>query len=63
LQKKPKKARIEERSTLTDDLDKEIANFKKNGIGVWAIAWEENGGDSLTPDLSPPVVNAIESSG
>ena len=45
---------------LTDDLDKEIANFKKNGAGIWTIAREDNGGGFLYSDPSPVGGIAIE---
>ncbi len=45
---------------LTDDLDKEIANFKKNGINIWTIARQEGGGGFLYSDPSPVGGIAIE---
>jgi catechol 2,3-dioxygenase-like lactoylglutathione lyase family enzyme len=45
---------------LTDDLDKEIANFKKNGMGTWTIARQEGGGGFLYSDPSPVGGIAIE---
>src|SRR4030066_2596308 len=35
---------------LTDDLNAEIANFKKNGVGIWTIAREAGGGGFLYSD-------------
>lgn len=45
---------------MTDDLDKEIANFKKNGIGIWTIARQEGGGGFLYSDPSPLGGIAVE---
>src|SRR3989304_8996275 len=45
---------------LTDSLEKEIENFKKNGIGVWTIAREDNGGGFLYSDPTPVGGIAIE---
>lgn len=45
---------------LTDSLEKEIENFQKNGIGVWTIAREDNGGGFLYSDPSPVGGLAIE---
>ncbi|MGD1119828.1 MAG: VOC family protein [Dehalococcoidales bacterium] len=45
---------------LTDDLDAEIANFKKNGVGIWTLAREEGGGGFLYSDPSPVGGIAIE---
>lgn len=45
---------------LTDNLEKEIENFKKNGIGIWTIAREDNGGGFLYSDPSPVGGVAIE---
>ncbi|MBN1160569.1 MAG: VOC family protein [Dehalococcoidales bacterium] len=45
---------------LTDDLDAEIENFKKNGIGIWTIAREEGGGGFLYSDPAPVGGVAIE---
>jgi methylmalonyl-CoA/ethylmalonyl-CoA epimerase len=45
---------------LTDDLDKEIANFKKNGMGIWTIARQEGGGGFLYSNPSPVGGIAIE---
>lgn len=45
---------------LTDSLEKEIANFKKNGIGIWTIAREDDGGGFLYSDPTPVGGIAIE---
>jgi methylmalonyl-CoA/ethylmalonyl-CoA epimerase len=45
---------------LTDDLDAEIANFKKNGVGIWTIARQEGGGGFLYSDPTPLGGIAIE---
>ena len=45
---------------MTDDLDKEIENFKKNGIGVWTIARQDGGGGFLYSEPSPVGGIAIE---
>jgi len=45
---------------LTDSLEKEIANFKKSGIGIWTIAREDNGGGFLYSDPTPVGGIAIE---
>jgi len=45
---------------LTDSLEKEIENFKKNGIDIWTIAREDNGGGFLYSDPSPVGGIAIE---
>jgi catechol 2,3-dioxygenase-like lactoylglutathione lyase family enzyme len=45
---------------LTDDLDAEIANFKKNGVGIWTIAREAGGGGFLYSDPTPLGGIAIE---
>jgi methylmalonyl-CoA/ethylmalonyl-CoA epimerase len=45
---------------LTDDLDAEIANFKKNGVGIWTLAREEGGGGFLYSDPTPLGGIAIE---
>jgi methylmalonyl-CoA/ethylmalonyl-CoA epimerase len=45
---------------ITDSLDSEISHFKKNGIGVWTIARENNGGGFLYSDPSPVGGIAIE---
>jgi methylmalonyl-CoA/ethylmalonyl-CoA epimerase len=45
---------------ITDDLDAEIANFKKNGVGIWTLAREPNGGGFLYSDLTPIGKVAIE---
>lgn len=45
---------------LTDSLEKEIENFKKNGIGIWTIAREDNGGGFLYSDPTPLGGIAIE---
>ena len=38
---------------LTEDLDAEIANFKKAGVGIWTIARQEGGGGFLYSDPTP----------
>jgi methylmalonyl-CoA/ethylmalonyl-CoA epimerase len=45
---------------LTDSLEKEIENFKKNGIGTWTIAREDNGGGFMYSDPSPVGGLAVE---
>ncbi|MHB8104262.1 MAG: VOC family protein [Dehalococcoidales bacterium] len=45
---------------LTDDLDAEIANFKKNGVKIWTIARQEGGGGFLYSDPTPLGGVAIE---
>jgi len=45
---------------ITDDLDAEIANFKKNGVGIWTLAREPNGGGFLYSDPTPVGKVAIE---
>jgi len=45
---------------LTDSLEKEIENFKKNGIGIWTIAREDNGGGFLYSEPTPAGGIAIE---
>ncbi|OGO17114.1 MAG: hypothetical protein A2Z15_03450 [Chloroflexi bacterium RBG_16_50_11] len=45
---------------LTDDLDAEITNFKKNGVGIWTIARQEGGGGFLYSDPTPLGGIAIE---
>jgi catechol 2,3-dioxygenase-like lactoylglutathione lyase family enzyme len=45
---------------ITDDLDAEIANFKKNGVGIWTLAREPNGGGFLYSDPTPTGKVAIE---
>lgn len=45
---------------MTDDLDAEIANFKKAGIGIWTLARMEGGGGFLYSDPSPLGGLAIE---
>ncbi len=45
---------------LTDDLDAEIANFKKNGVGIWTLAREAGGGGFLYSDPTPLGGIAIE---
>jgi methylmalonyl-CoA/ethylmalonyl-CoA epimerase len=45
---------------LTDSLEKEIENFKKNGMGIWTIARQDNGGGFLYSDPSPLGGVAIE---
>ena len=45
---------------LTNDLDAEIENFKKHGIGIWTLAREEDGGGFLYSDPTPLGGIAIE---
>ncbi len=45
---------------LTDDLDAEVEHFKKNGIGIWTLAREEDGGGFLYSDPTPIGGIAIE---
>ena len=45
---------------LTDDLDAEIDNFKKNGVGIWTIARQEGGGGFLYSEPTPVGGIAIE---
>jgi len=45
---------------LTDDLDAEIEHFKNNGIGIWTLAREEDGGGFLYSDPTPLGGIAIE---
>lgn len=45
---------------LTDSLEKEIENFNKNGIDIWTLAREDNGGGFLYSDPSPVGGLAIE---
>jgi methylmalonyl-CoA/ethylmalonyl-CoA epimerase len=45
---------------LTDDLDAEVANFKKRGIGIWNMAWEDNGGGFLYSNPTPTGGLSIE---
>ena len=45
---------------LTDDLDAEIANFKKNKVGIWTIARQAGGGGFLYSDPTPLGGIAIE---
>jgi methylmalonyl-CoA/ethylmalonyl-CoA epimerase len=45
---------------LTDDLDAEIENFKKKGVGIWTLAREEGGGGFLYSDPTPLGGVAIE---
>jgi len=45
---------------LTDDLDAEIENFKKNGVKIWTIARQEGGGGFLYSDPTPLGGIAIE---
>jgi len=44
---------------ITDNLDKEIANFKKNGIGIWTMG-KASGGAFIYSDPSPVGGIAIE---
>jgi methylmalonyl-CoA/ethylmalonyl-CoA epimerase len=45
---------------ITDDLDAEIANLKKNGVGIWTLAREDDGGGFLYSDPTPLGKVAIE---
>jgi methylmalonyl-CoA/ethylmalonyl-CoA epimerase len=45
---------------ITDDLDAEIANFKKNGVGIWTLAREPGGGGFLYSNPTPVGGIAIE---
>jgi methylmalonyl-CoA/ethylmalonyl-CoA epimerase len=45
---------------ITEDLDAEIANFKKSGVGIWTLAREPNGGGFLYSDPTPLGGIAIE---
>jgi hypothetical protein len=45
---------------ITDDLDAEIANLKKNGVGIWTLAREPGGGGFLYSDPTPLGKIAIE---
>jgi len=45
---------------ITEDLDAEIANFKNNGVGIWTMAREDNGGGFLYSDPTPLGKVAIE---
>ena len=45
---------------ITEDLDAEIANFKKNGVGIWTLAREPDGGGFLYSDPTPFGGTAIE---
>jgi methylmalonyl-CoA/ethylmalonyl-CoA epimerase len=45
---------------ITDDLDAEIANLKKNGVGIWTLAREPDGGGFLYSDPTPLGKVAIE---
>jgi methylmalonyl-CoA/ethylmalonyl-CoA epimerase len=45
---------------ITEDLDAEIANFKKDGIGIWTLAREPDGGGFLYSDPTPLGGIAIE---
>jgi methylmalonyl-CoA/ethylmalonyl-CoA epimerase len=45
---------------LTDSLEDEIANFKKNGTGIWTIARTADGGGFLYSDPTPVGGLAIE---
>ncbi len=45
---------------ITDDLDAEIANLKKNGVGIWTLAREPDGGGFLYSDPTPLGGTAIE---
>jgi methylmalonyl-CoA/ethylmalonyl-CoA epimerase len=45
---------------ITDDLDAEIANFKKKGVGIWTLAREPDGGGFLYSDPTPLGKVAIE---
>jgi methylmalonyl-CoA/ethylmalonyl-CoA epimerase len=45
---------------ITEDLDAEIAELKKKGIGVWTLAREDNGGGFLYSDPTPTGGVSIE---
>ena len=45
---------------LTDSLKNEIANFKKNGVGIWTIGRTADGGGFLYSDPTPLGGIAIE---
>jgi len=45
---------------ITEDLDAEIANLKKNGLGIWTLAREPDGGGFLYSDSTPLGGIAIE---
>jgi methylmalonyl-CoA/ethylmalonyl-CoA epimerase len=45
---------------ITEDLDAEIANFKKSGVGIWTLAREPNGGGFLYSNPTPLGGIAIE---
>lgn len=45
---------------ITDDLDAEIANLKKNGVGIWTLAREPDGGGFLYSGPTPFGGTAIE---
>jgi methylmalonyl-CoA/ethylmalonyl-CoA epimerase len=45
---------------ITENLDSEIANFKKNGMDVWTMARNDRGGGFLYSDHSPIGDIAIE---
>jgi catechol 2,3-dioxygenase-like lactoylglutathione lyase family enzyme len=45
---------------ITDDLDAEIANFKKSGVGIWTMAREPGGGGFFYSDPTPVGGIAIE---
>jgi methylmalonyl-CoA/ethylmalonyl-CoA epimerase len=45
---------------ITEDLKNEIAELKKKGIGIWTLAWEDNGGGFLYSDPTPTGGVSIE---
>jgi methylmalonyl-CoA/ethylmalonyl-CoA epimerase len=45
---------------ITEDLDAEIANLKKSGVGIWTLAREPNGGGFLYSNPTPLGGVAIE---
>jgi len=45
---------------ITEDLDAEIANMKKNGVGIWTLARESGGGGFFYSDPTPVGGIAIE---
>jgi catechol 2,3-dioxygenase-like lactoylglutathione lyase family enzyme len=45
---------------ITGDLDAEIANFRKKGVGIWTLAREDDGGGFLYSDPTPVGGIAIE---
>jgi methylmalonyl-CoA/ethylmalonyl-CoA epimerase len=45
---------------ITEDLDAEVANLNKKGIGIWTLAHEDNGGGFLYSNPTPTGGVAIE---